>query len=83
MAIYKIKLQLEWDEAGEQYSVTSPDLPELFTYGQTLADVQHNVQEAVDLLLEALAASGQERPAALRQPVQNGLVDTLVLPVAA
>lgn len=83
MAIYKIRLKLKWDKAGQQYSVTSPDLPEIFTFGHNLAEVQQNLQEAVDLLLETLAASGQERPAALRQPVQNGLVDTLVLPVAA
>lgn len=83
MAIYKIRLELDWDEAGQQYSVTSPDLPELFTYGETLAEVQHNVQEAVDLLLETLEASGQERPPALRQPMQKGMVDALILPVAA
>lgn len=79
MRFYPITLHLEWDEAGQTYSVTSPDLPELFTVGSDLAEIQANVKEAIDLLLAALDAAGEPRPAALI-PVEQ---DRLTLPVAA
>ncbi len=72
MQLYNIKLNLEWDEAGQTYSVTSPDVPELFTFGNTLEEIQHNVREAIDLLLEVLDERGEARPESLQpiEPVQ-------------
>jgi predicted RNase H-like HicB family nuclease len=43
MKLYNIRLNLEWDEASQTYSVTSPDVPQLFTFGSTLAEIQANV----------------------------------------
>jgi predicted RNase H-like HicB family nuclease len=60
---------LEWDEASQTYSVTSPDVPELFTFGRDLEETQHNVREAIGLLLSVLDERGEPRPAAL-QPVE-------------
>ncbi len=79
MKLYNIRLNLEWDEVSQTYSVTSPDLPELFTFGSNLAEIQHNVQEAIDLLLEVIDERGEPRPAAL-QPVES---TELTLPVPA
>ncbi len=79
MKFYNIRLNLEWDEASQTYSVTSPDVPELFTFGHDLAEIQHNVQEAIDLFLEVLDERGEPRPAAL-QPVE---MTELTLPVPA
>ena len=79
MEVYNIKLHLEWDENSQTYSVTSPDIPELFTFGSTLPEIQSNVQEAVDLLLATLDERGEARPPAL-QPIQP---TELTLPMAA
>ena len=79
MKVYNIKLHLEWDEASQTYSVTSPDIPELFTFGSTLPEIQANVQEAIELLIEVLDARGEPHPPAL-QPVQP---TELTLPMAA
>lgn len=62
----KIRLNLEWDEASQTYSVTSPDAPQIFTFGRNLAEIQANVQEAIEVLLEGLQALGKEPPPALR-----------------
>lgn len=79
MQVYNIKLHLEWDKGSQTYSVTSPDIPELFTFGSTLPEIQANVQEAIDLLLAALDERGEPRPPAL-QPIQS---TELTLPMAA
>lgn len=68
MKLYNIRLKLEWDEASQTYSVTSPDVPELFTFGRNLTEIRHNVQEAIDLLLAVLDERGEPRPVAL-QPI--------------
>ncbi|HEY84463.1 MAG TPA: type II toxin-antitoxin system HicB family antitoxin [Chloroflexi bacterium] len=79
MKLYNIRLNLEWDEASQTYSVTSPDVPEMFTFGRNLAEIQRNVQEAVELLLEVLDERGETRPVAL-QPFES---TELMLPVPA
>ena len=79
MQIYKIKLNLEWDEASQYYAVTSPDVPELFTFGANLAEIQANVQEAIEVLLEGLQELGKEPPPALRQSVTESVIEMPVL----
>ncbi len=79
MKLYNIRLTLEWDENSQTYSVTSPDVPEIFTFGRNLAEIQRNVQEAIDLFLEVLDEKGETRPAVL-QPLES---TELMLPVPA
>ena len=79
MQIYKIRLNLEWDEASQYYAVTSPDVPELFTFGSNLAEIQANVQEAIEVLLEGLKELGKEPPPALRQSITQSIIEIPVL----
>ncbi len=79
MRVYNIRLNLKWDDASQTYSVTSPDVPELFTFGSNLIEIQANVKEAIDLLLAAMDARGEPRPPVLI-PVEQ---TRLTLPVAA
>lgn len=67
MATYRIRLNLEWDDDSQFYSVTSPDVPELFTYGHDLGEIQANVQDAIETLLTYLDSHGEPRPAILQQ----------------
>jgi predicted RNase H-like HicB family nuclease len=55
MALYSIRVALEQDEATGVYTVTSPDVPGLVTEGSTPEEIAHNVQEALDGLLEVWA----------------------------
>ena len=79
MQLYNIKLKLEWDDASQTYSVTSPDVPELFTFGENLAEIQANVQEAIEVLLDGLKELGKEPPAALSQPISSSIIQMPVL----
>jgi len=79
MKIYKIRLNLEWDEASQYYAVTSPDVPELFTFGGDLAEVQANAQEAIDVLLEGLQELCKEPPPALQKPITESVIEMPVL----
>ncbi len=47
-------------------TVTSPDVPGLVTEGRTAAEIQANVQEALEALFEAWAELKQTPPPALR-----------------
>lgn len=79
MQFYNIRLKLEWDEAYQAFTVTSPDVPELITAAHTPAEIVTNVQEVIEGLLEIWAELGQEPPPALRpQPVQ-GVTQTQLL----
>jgi len=62
---YRIRLTLEPNPNGV-FTVTSPDVPGLVTEGQTAAEIQANVQEALSALLEAWAELGKTPPPALR-----------------
>ncbi len=53
--MYSIQLHLELNEKSEAYTVTSPDVPRLVTEGSTPEEIAHNVQEALDGLLEVWA----------------------------
>ena len=65
MALYSIRLYLEPNPNGV-YTVTSPDVPELVSEGKTPAEIQGNVQEALDALKEAWKELGIELPPAMR-----------------
>jgi predicted RNase H-like HicB family nuclease len=80
MTTYRIRLNLEWDDDSQFYSVTSPDVPELFTYGHDLSEIRANVQDAIETLLNYLDSHGEPRPAVLQTPVEPGKVE-LIVPV--
>lgn len=82
MSTYRIRLNLEWDNDSRFYSVTSPDVPELFTYGHDLSEIQANVQDAIETLLDYLDSHGESRPAVLQQPTEVGGVE-LIVPIQA
>lgn len=65
MTNYRIHLTLEPNPNGV-FTVTSPDVPGLVTEGQTAAEIQANVQEALTALFEAWATLGKAPPPALR-----------------
>ena len=65
MTNYRIRITLEPNPNGV-FTVTSPDVPGLVTEGQTAAEIQANVQEALAALLEAWAELGKTHPPALR-----------------
>jgi predicted RNase H-like HicB family nuclease len=44
------------------YTVDSPDLPDIITSGDTLAEAFRNASEALDLHLESLQKLGKRRP---------------------
>jgi len=68
MTNYRIRLKLEPNPDGV-FTVTSPDVPGLVTEGQTAAEIQANVQEALNALMEAWAELGKAPPPALRPKV--------------
>jgi predicted RNase H-like HicB family nuclease len=66
-SMYKIQLALELNEASGVYTVTSPDVSGLVTEGATPEEITHNVEEALQGLLEVWAELGIEAPASLRE----------------
>jgi len=65
MGLHTIRLYLEPNPGGV-YTITSPDVPGLVTEGRSPDEIQANVQEALDLLIEAWSDLGRELPPALR-----------------
>ena len=65
LRLYSIRLYLE-PNPGSVYTVTSPDVPGLVTEGSTPEEILHNVQDALDTLMEAWQELGMETPPALR-----------------
>ena len=63
MSLYSIRLYLEPNPDGV-YTVTSRDVPGLVTEGRTPAEINGNVQEALDALKEAWKELGIEIPPA-------------------
>lgn len=82
MSTYRIRLNLEWDNDSRFYSVTSPDVPELFTYGRDLSEIQANVQDAIETLLDYVDSHGEARPVALQVPTETDQLE-LIVPVQA
>jgi antitoxin HicB len=79
MTNYRIHLTLEPNPNGV-FTVTSTDVPGLVTEGRTAAEIQANVQEALEALFEAWAELKQTPPPALR-PLsleQSQLIEMLV-----
>lgn len=79
MALYKIRLTLEWDETSQAYAVSSPDVPGLNTFGANMAEIRSNVADALETLLEYMDSEGLARPAALQQPVDETNLETDLL----
>jgi len=65
LKLYSVRLYLEPNPGG-MYTVTSPDVPGLVTEGSTPEEILHNVQDALDALMEAWRELGMETPSALR-----------------
>jgi antitoxin HicB len=65
LKLYSVRLYLEPNPGGV-YTVTSPDVPGLVTEGSTPEEILHNVQDALDALIEAWQELGMETPSALR-----------------
>lgn len=65
MSLFSIRLYLEPNPDGV-YTVTSPDVPGLVTEGKSPAEIQKNVQEALDALKVAWQEIGMEMPPVLR-----------------
>ncbi|MEP7343307.1 MAG: type II toxin-antitoxin system HicB family antitoxin [Acidobacteriota bacterium] len=56
----KYLIVIEKTETG--YSAYSPDVPGCGSTGKTRAEVEHNIQEAIDFHLEGLRLEGYEVP---------------------
>ncbi len=79
--LYSIRLYLEPNPSGV-YTVTSPDVPGLVTEGHAPDEILHNVQEALDALIQAWQDLGIDMPPALR-PVLTNRPQTVEMLVAA
>ena len=79
MTMYKIRLNLEWDEPSQTYAVSSPDVPGLNTFGETMAEIRANVSDALETLLDYMDSEGLPRPAALQQAVDQTALETDLL----
>ena len=63
-AVIRVHLE-EQPEGG--YTVTSPDVPELITEGETIAECLENAQEVAQLLYETYQEQGWAIPEAFRE----------------
>ncbi len=70
MTLFSIRLYLE-PNPDSGYTVTSLDVPGLVTEGKTPAEIQENVQEALDTLKLAWQELGMEMPPVLRPTLAN------------
>jgi predicted RNase H-like HicB family nuclease len=50
------------EQGGNNLSAYVPDLPGCITTGKTIAEVEHNIREAIELHLEGLAEDGDPIP---------------------
>lgn len=77
--IFKLRLVLTPAAEGG-FTVTSPDVPELLTEGDTAAEALANVSDAVAAVRELYADMQRPLPSALRPALTNGPVsfETLV-----
>lgn len=83
MQVYNIRLNLELNPGPDRvYTVTSPDIPELFTEGSTLDEIQRNVQDAIRALVAVYQENGWELPPALRPEHSTPIEQLNVIPVA-
>lgn len=80
--MYAIQLHLEYNEDSDVYTITSPDVPGLVTEGSTPEEISHNVQEALEGLLEVWAELKLPIPPALER-ARSQMPKTADLLVAA
>jgi len=71
--LYRIPLVFTPQPEGG-YTVTSPVLPELITEGDTLAEAQANVHDAMEAVAELYAEQGRSLPASISLPAANEVV---------
>lgn len=60
MAKYRFLVVIE--KANGNYSGYVPDLPGCVTTGKTPEEVEHNIQEAIELHLEGMLKDGESLP---------------------
>jgi len=81
MTNYRIRLTLEPNPGGV-FTVTSPDVPGLVTEGKSAAEIQANVQNALDTLIDAYVGLGKPLPPALK-PLEFDRAQTIEMLVTA
>ena len=65
----RFRVVLEWNEEGEGYTVTVPDLPGCVTEGDTVEEALANAREAIRGYLKALEKLGRPVPVGDAPPV--------------
>lgn len=77
--LYKIPLLLEPQPEGG-FTVTSPELPELITEGDSINEVMENVKDALQAVIESYNDLGRTLPSGLLFSEKSGtvLIETLV-----
>jgi antitoxin HicB len=80
--IYKLRLVLTPDQSGG-YVVTSPDLPELVSEGDSASEAIANVQDAVTAVRELYEDLGKPFPSHLIPEPSTGPLDFQTLIEAA
>lgn len=58
----RFKVILEWDSEEKVFTVTVPALPGCATFGSTREEALERAQEAIQVTLEGLQATGQPIP---------------------
>lgn len=67
------------EKAPNNYAAYVPDLPGCITTGQTVAEVERNIREAIELYLEVTTEQGEPIP----PPTTLATVVDVALPVHA
>jgi antitoxin HicB len=80
--LYRLRLVLTPDPSGG-FTVTSPDLPELLTEGETAADALANVRDALAAVRELYIDLGRPLPRSLTPEPGTGPVEFETLIEAA
>ena len=80
--LFRLRLVLSPDPSGG-FTVTSPDLPELLTEGDTAADALANVRDALAAVRELYNDLGRPLPPSLTPAPEGGPVEFETLIEAA
>lgn len=67
------------EKAPHNYAAYVPDLPGCITTGKTVAEIEHNIREAIELYLEVAAEQGEPIPV----PTTLATVVEVAVPVPA
>lgn len=76
--MYRVPLTLDPQPEGG-YSVTSPQLPELLTEGDTVDEALANAQDAFAAVLEIYQEEGRPLPPGIQRATQDGRIETELL----